>query len=281
MSLPWPALSTAVAPPESTQTDWLRCRPPRAFRLGEEILSVRVWESTRARTARIVLGPNRPLEVILPVGVTDAEVDALLEQKRSWIEQKLGASRAIARRPRGPGSDRSGVVWLAGTAVPIIRRPGDRPSATLRGETLLVSGPDNAIGGAILRWYRREARRRIPEVVAREAARLQVEYRSLAIRDQQTRWGSCPGHANLSFSWRLVAAPLEVLEYAVVHELCHLREPSHSKPFHRLLDAARPGWRDQARWLRAHGGELREYEPTPSMCDDPPDAQDREWSAHS
>lgn len=224
---------------------------------------MRIRESTRARTARIVVGPSRPLEVIVPIDMTDAEVNALLRQKRSWIRQKVGASRAIVERPRGLGLDCPGMVWLGGTAVPVSRRPGKLPYATLRAETLLVSGPDNQAGDAILRWYRREARRQISDVIAREVARLQVEYRSLAIRDQRTRWGSCSRHGNLSFSWRLVAAPTQVLEYVVIHELCHLREPRHSKPFYRLLDAARPGWRDQVRWLRSHGAELHEYQPTP------------------
>jgi hypothetical protein len=164
------------------------------------------------------------------------------------------------------------VVWLEATAVPVSRRPGNRPFATLREDTLVVAGPENEAGDAVLRWYRRQARRRIRDVVAREAARLQLEYRSVAIRDQRTRWGSCSRYGNLSFSWRLVAAPTAVLEYVVIHELCHLREPSHSKPFQRLLDAARPGWRDQARWLRTHGAELHEYNPIswPGACDNGP-----------
>jgi predicted metal-dependent hydrolase len=88
--------------------------------------------------------------------------------------------------------------------------------------------------------------------------RLGLTFQSIAIRDLRTRWGSCSRKANLSFSWRLAAAPREVLDYVVVHELCHLREPSHQKPFWRLLESARPGWQEQARWLREHGaGDAR------------------------
>jgi predicted metal-dependent hydrolase len=195
--------------------------------------------------------------------MADADVNALLQQKRSWIMQKVGASRAIVERPRTLGLDRPGIVWLGGRVVPVSHRPGKPPSAVLREETLLVSGPESEVRAAILRWYRREARRQILGVLAREVARLQLEYRSVAIRDQRTRWGSCSRQGNLSFSWRLVVAPTEVLEYVVIHELCHLREPRHSKPFYRLLDVARPGWRGQGRWLRSHGAELREYEPAP------------------
>jgi hypothetical protein len=71
----------------------------------------------------------------------------------------------------------------------------------------------------------------ITEVVAREVDRLGLQYRSIGIRDPRTRWGSCSRKGNLSFSWRLAAAPPEILEYVVVHELCHIREPSHQKRF--------------------------------------------------
>lgn len=103
------------------------------------------------------------------------------------------------------------------------------------------------------------APRVLNEVIEREAKRLDLRYSSVAIRDQRTRWGSCSPKGNLSFSWRLVLAPREVLEYVVAHELCHLRIPGHGKPFWRLLEAARPGWQEQARWLREHGAELHDY----------------------
>ena len=82
---------------------------------------------------------------------------------------------------------------------------------------------------------------------------------SLSVRDPKTRWGSCSGRGNLSFSWRLLLAPEQVLEYVVVHELLHLREHNHSKRFWRLVEAAYPGWQEQARWLREHGQELLDY----------------------
>jgi predicted metal-dependent hydrolase len=101
----------------------------------------------------------------------------------------------------------------------------------------------------------------VTSAVAREARRLGVRPGRIGVRDPRTRWGSCSSNGNLSFSWRLVIAPLEVLEYVVVHELCHLRELNHSKRFYRLLDDARPRWREEASWLRDFGWELHEYRP--------------------
>jgi predicted metal-dependent hydrolase len=114
---------------------------------------------------------------------------------------------------------------------------------------------------AVMRLYRREASRELRQVVAREATRLGLEPKPVAVRDQETRWGSCSARGNLSFSWRLILAPAEVLEYVVVHELCHLREPNHSKRYWQLLESSSPGWQVPARWLREKGHELHAYTP--------------------
>jgi predicted metal-dependent hydrolase len=204
---------------------------------------------------------RRPLEVIVPRGTTDAEVDELLEEKRYWVERKVATAREIARHPPRLGLERPGLVWLGGEQLPLERRNGRRSVATLDDRRLLVSGSSDQAPAAVVRWYRREARRRIESVLAREAERLGLEYRSLGIRDPRTRWGSCSRKGHLSFSWRLAAAPPEILDYVVVHELCHLREPNHQKPFWRLLETAQPGWQEQARWLRQHGQELHDYDP--------------------
>ena len=86
-------------------------------------------------------------------------------------------------------------------------------------------------------------------------------YSRIAVRDQRTRWGSCSTRGTLSFSWRLAVAPSEILDYVVVHELLHLRQHNHSPAFWHLLDVHRPGWREQAGWLRAHAWELQAYVP--------------------
>jgi predicted metal-dependent hydrolase len=111
---------------------------------------------------------------------------------------------------------------------------------------------------------RAAARRRLTDVADREAGRLGVEYTRIAVRDTRTRWGSCSPRGTLSFSWRLVLAPAQVLEYVVVHELCHLRIHDHSPRFWRFLEQARPGYEAERRWLYEHGWELLAYRPASS-----------------
>jgi predicted metal-dependent hydrolase len=230
------------------------------FEVGAERIEVRVRESRRARAWRLTVAPRRPVELVVPRGVRDRDIARILESRRGWIEAKLAEYRA---RPL-LGLDRAGVVWLHGDAVPVVRVDGERPRAELGHGRLVVAGDDPA---AVERWYRREARRRIEAAVATEAARLGLTYRSIAVRDQRTRWGSCSSRGTLSFSWRLVVPPAGVLTYVVVHELCHLRRHDHSKAFWRLVEEALPGHAEPRRWLREHGDELQEYDPRRALVD--------------
>jgi predicted metal-dependent hydrolase len=105
------------------------------------------------------------------------------------------------------------------------------------------------------------ARELITALAEEEAARIGVTYERLRIGDQRSRWGSCSPRGTLSFNWRLVLAPLEVLDYVLVHELCHLRVLDHSQRFWGLVEEHRPRWREQRAWLRAHGPELLAFRP--------------------
>jgi predicted metal-dependent hydrolase len=108
---------------------------------------------------------------------------------------------------------------------------------------------------------RREAHARISLLAQSEAAALDVRYARLTVRGQRSRWGSCSSSGALSFNWRLVLAPHDVLDYVVVHEVCHLVEHNHGPGFWRLVEQRRPGYRESKAWLDDHGWELLAYRP--------------------
>lgn len=233
----------------------------RLVRAGSHAVEVHVRRSRRARRLRLWAPPRRPLELVVPWRATAASVDAFLAASEGW----LAARAAAAERPSALGLDRPGVVWLAGEPLPVRRSPageGRRVTATLHdGELRVVAGDDAEALAAIDRWYRREARLWLEGAVADEAPALGVTPARIAVRDTTSRFGSCSTTGTVSFSWRLIMMPPEVLDYVVVHELCHLHEPNHSARFWALVEAARPGWREQRAWLNEHGHELLGYVP--------------------
>lgn len=98
----------------------------------------------------------------------------------------------------------------------------------------------------------------IPRRVAYFAEKIGVTYGKITLRQQKTRWGSCAVNGNLNFNWLLILAPSEVLDYVVVHELCHRREMNHSQAFWKEVETILPDYRERQKWLKDNGWRLME-----------------------
>ncbi len=96
----------------------------------------------------------------------------------------------------------------------------------------------------------------IPKRVAHYARLLQVDYGRITIRNQKSRWGSCSGKGNLNFNCLLMLTPPEVIDYVVVHELCHRKEMNHSALFWNEVEQILPDYRERRDWLKKNGGRL-------------------------
>jgi len=110
---------------------------------------------------------------------------------------------------------------------------------------------------ALEAWYRRQARTEVATRLDTAVARAGRGYTTLQIRGQRTRWASCSTSGAMSFNWRLLLAPAEILDYVVEHEVAHLDIQDHSGRFWNLLASRSPGWREHEAWLRRHGHALR------------------------
>lgn len=104
--------------------------------------------------------------------------------------------------------------------------------------------------------YRKAAKEYFAARVAYYESIIGVTHNSISIRDQKTRWGSCSSNGNLNFNWRLMLAPPRVLDYVVVHELCHRKEMNHSKAFWHTVEMVLPDYKELRKWLRENGRTL-------------------------
>lgn len=109
---------------------------------------------------------------------------------------------------------------------------------------------------ALEKRYREAAKEYVPKRAAYYAAFLGVSYDRIRIAGQKTRWGSCSSNKTLSFNWKLMLAPPKVLDYVVVHEVCHLGEMNHSPRFWALVESLMPDYKQQRKWLKDNGHTL-------------------------
>ena len=140
------------------------------------------------------------------------------------------------------------------TQLPAVH-PANNPVAPPAG-SLSVQPPSRVTGNLTIL-----GRKRAGEIIKGRieiiGSSMGLEYGRVFIKDQKTLWASCSGKRNLNFNWRLAAAPPEILDYVVIHELCHLREMNHSKRFWGLVGEVCPDYKARKKWLKDHSLELR------------------------
>jgi predicted metal-dependent hydrolase len=221
-----------------------------------------VQRSTRARYARIEVDANG-VRVVVPERMPLSEVAPFVAGRQRWIERTLRRYRqAEVEAPRVQLVDGGSVPYLGEELTLRVRvEPGRvRPHVARRGGELRVavgSAGQAAVRDALERWYRRRAREEVAPRLDAAVARAGLTYSSLQIRGQRTRWASCSSSGAMSFNWRLLLAPAEVLDYVVEHEVVHLDVPDHSENFWDLLATRAPGYEQNEAWLRKHGHALR------------------------
>lgn len=211
------------------------------------------------RARRIILridggrGGGDGVSVTLPRGASAAEGLALVREKADWVLERLSELG-----PRVAFAD-GAVVPLGGADYLIRHVPGKRGAVRREGGEILVAGRTEHLGRRVRDWFRVQARSEIGPRVREKAGRLGRTPGRITIRDTRSRWGSCSADGNLSFCWRLVMAPVRVLDYVVAHEVAHLAEANHGPRFWQAVDGLTVDADEAREWLRENGEALHRY----------------------
>jgi predicted metal-dependent hydrolase len=209
----------------------------------------RIRRSERARRVRVTVEAATGVEVVLPRRAPEREAARAMRELAPWVARRLAE---IERGRAELGLDEGSVPYL-GERLALVAERG-RARVARRDDRLLV--PAGEWRPVVERWYRRRAREEIAPRLDAACAEAGTRWTALSIRGQRTRWASCSPSGGMSFNWRLLMAPLPVLETVVWHEVCHLEVPDHSPRFWALLERRRPDHRAHQRWLRRYGPAL-------------------------
>lgn len=221
------------------------------------LVAVEVRVSARARNYRLSIQHHGAPVLTVPRHGRWPEAEAFLNRQTPWLAARL-------KRVAKPVSFRAGArVPLRGVDHRIVatNRIRGRVEAALVDEEPVLMVPGEAAHRArrLVDWLKIEAQRDLERRVAVHARRLGVTVKSVAMRSQSTRWGSCSSTGRLNFNWRLVLAPPYVLDYVAAHEVAHLVEMNHSQAFWDTVARTLPGMERGRAWLKAHGRQLMVY----------------------
>jgi predicted metal-dependent hydrolase len=213
------------------------------------VAEYRIRRSPRARRVRVTVDTDGSVTVTLPRKAPERAAKEAVQELAPWIARR----RRVLARAAAEVARPAGTVPYLGETLALRPQPG-RERVHRRGDVLLV--PEGDPRPALERFYRRAARAEIAARLDAATARAGTRYTGLTIRGQRTRWASCSSEGAMSFNWRLLLAPEQILDYVVEHEVCHIEVMDHSPRFWALLESRVPDWRAHAAWLRRYGSTL-------------------------
>jgi predicted metal-dependent hydrolase len=221
---------------------------------------------SRRKTIALIVQTDGSLLVRAPQRTTNRQIAELVEQKAEWIRARQ--AQALARPKAEAHEFASGEqFWYLGNLCRLLVTEGSQERLEFSSGQFKLSLQASAqlrhssawrkIAQAVfIFWYRRQARRVLEERVTLLARRWGFSYRQVKITSARTRWGSCSTRVTLSFPWRLVMAPLAVIDYVVLHELVHTVVKGHGQAFWERVQALLPEYKQYIRWLKENGALL-------------------------
>ena len=219
---------------------------------GNPPIDVSLRRSARAKRMSLrISGLDGKVTLTLPRFVAEAEGRAFLRDKESWLRGHLEGQAAPV--PVGFGSE----LPVEGDLLRIV--PGAGRAVKRVGDLLEVPGAEAQVARRVETWVKARARTRLGAAVDLYAARLGRTPSRITLRDTRSRWGSCAATGALSFSWRLILAPPEILDYVAAHEVAHLKEMNHSQRFWDVVTEIHGPWQEARRWLRREGPGLHRF----------------------
>jgi hypothetical protein len=230
--------------------------PPSEITIAGRNLPVAFKRHAKARRFVVRLDrAGKGLVVTMPPRAAREDALAFLQRSSGWVAARL--AREGAAVPFADGAE----ILLRGEAVRIIHCEALRGAVRHDGERreIRVGGAPAHLPRRVRDWLKAEARRDLLAASERYAAAMAAKFRKVSIRDQKSRWGSCAADGSLSYSWRLIMAPPQVLDYVAAHEVAHLRHMDHSVRFWRLVLAHCKEAQAAKAWLRANSQTLHKF----------------------
>jgi predicted metal-dependent hydrolase len=221
---------------------------------------------TKRKTIGIIIDRNGEVKIHAPYRASNSQICEVVRKKADWIERKVNEIKArnskLICRQFVSGEK---ILYLGREyTLEILEKDSGKPEVLVREDTVSVCispglpGEDRkqAVKEALTKWYRQRFSEIVNERVEKYSLQLKAAPCKVAIKDQKTMWGSCSKKGNINLNWKLVMAPVEIIDYVIVHELCHLKVMNHSKEFWNLVASTLPNFHESKNWLKVNGNRL-------------------------
>ncbi|NIR04324.1 MAG: DUF45 domain-containing protein [Candidatus Aminicenantes bacterium] len=208
------------------------------------------------KTITITVERDRSIIVRAPRGAGPEEINKIVESKKFWLYEKLKtAKKYTTEQPLKEFVSGETVLYM-GKKYRLEIEKSTEESIRFAGKFIIAAVSSERASEVFKNWYKKQAAGKIPSRVKRYARNLGVRYNQVFVSDMKYRWGSCTPKDNLNFNWRLIKAPMFVIDYVIVHELAHFLESNHTPRFWTIVEIQVPKFRKAKDWLKENGALL-------------------------
>lgn len=222
-------------------------------------LEYTVKRSGRRRNLTITVERDRSIIVHAPLKTPDLKIAELIETKKQWIYEKINHPQKYHDLPHPPGKElvNGESLFYLGRQYRI-ELVNNSNEVKFNRRFYIPAGPPTQRSVALRKWYIAKAKEKIIPKVEQRARELGVAIAGVKIVEHRYRWGSCTPHNNVNLNWRLIKAPMFVIDYVIVHELAHMIEANHTPRFWNIIRAQITSMEPAKAWLKEHGQLLEE-----------------------
>ncbi|SPF42900.1 conserved hypothetical protein [Syntrophobacter sp. SbD1] len=219
-----------------------------------------VRKSARRKTLAITVHPDNRVIVAAPATYPQKDIQEFVQKKSDWVRKIIAANLQRVQQVQVKRFETGEEILYLGKKYILRVQWGLSPRVTLEDGHICVRLPAQGTASEpsqvkryLLEWYLARALARVKEKIPLYARRIGVNPGFVAIKSMKSRWGSCSIHGRISLAWNIIMAPEQILDYLIVHELCHMVHHNHSAEYWGLVESIIPDHRERRKWLRKNG----------------------------
>jgi predicted metal-dependent hydrolase len=224
---------------------------------------IEIIRTERSKSASIEIEDDT-VKVTVPKNLSDQRIEGLIKNRTVWIRQKLKIQTETIR-PKDKEYVNGETFSYLGRNYRLKCLSGGSGEAKLTNGYLTVWLAKDASGAAsggcvrqsLQQWYQSRALEKLKEKTKRYSAILGVSPQSVGVKEYKARWGSCSSSGDVTYNWRIIMAPHHIVDYIVVHELCHLLEHNHGPKYWKHVQNVVPNYKECREWLKVNGLSLK------------------------
>ena len=219
-------------------------------------------ERSKRKTLSLTVLKDGNIIVKAPISMKDDIIYRFVNEKQGWIREKL--AKINENKTKFEDVIAFKTFLLYGNRYRVVKSQLKSIETNDKFEILVPAKlDDQKIMKAILLWYKKVAKQVLGDRLAFIEERIRLKSTALKLSDSKGRWGSCNSFGTIHLNWRVVMLPPKIIDYVIVHELCHLKEMNHSKEFWALVRKFLPEYEVQKKAIKEYGFLLGMYEKRP------------------